>query len=269
MNGIDISRWQSDLDISKIDCDFVIVKSTQGTDFVSPTFKKQIDQALSLNKLVGIYHYAGGGGAKAEADFFLNTVRNYIGRAILCLDWEGNQNPNFKDSSYAIEWLKYVRDKTGIVPFVYMSKSVCRDYRWDNSFPLWCAQYPNNEITGYQEIPWTDNKGFGAWDKALIFQYTGMGRLSGYKGNLDLDKAYISADEWMAYAKGKEMPREFKVKVLCDLNVRADAGAENPLVGCLNNVYTVYETKKASDGGTWGRIDQGWINISPKYVQRL
>ena len=274
MKGIDISRWQSDLDISKIECDFVIVKATQSTDYVSPEFKKQIEQAISLGKLVGVYHYAGGGGVQAEADHFLATVKDYIGKAILCLDWEGEQNPNFKNPTYAMMWLDYVKNTTGVLPFIYMSKSVCRQYSWDASYPLWCAQYPDHEITGYQEYPWTDNKGFGAWSEPQIFQYTGTGRLEGYGGNLDLDKAYISPLVWKEYAKpqkdvGYEPDSKFKVKVLCDLNIRKDAGIENPVVDVIDNVYTVYETKKSSDGGTWGRIDKGWINISPLFVKKL
>lgn len=34
----------------------------------------------------------GGGNATAEADYFVNTVRPYIGTAVLVLDWEGYQN---------------------------------------------------------------------------------------------------------------------------------------------------------------------------------
>ena len=274
MRGIDISRWQSDLDISKIDCDFVIVKATQSTNYVSPAFEKQIEQAISLGKLVGIYHYAGGGGAIAEANHFISTVKKYLGKAILCLDWEGEQNPNFKNPTYAMMWLDYVKKTTGVLPFIYMSKSVCREYSWDASYPLWCAQYPDHEITGYQEYPWTDNKGFGKWNEPMIFQYTGTGRLEGYGGNLDLDKAYISAEQWKAYARVnniniEEEPDTFKVKVLCDLNIRKDAGVGNPVVGVIDNVYEVYETKKSSDGGTWGRINKGWINISPLFVKKL
>ena len=57
MNGIDISRWNT-VDLSKIECDFVIVKATQGTSFVSPTYKQQITQAESLGKLLGVYQYS-------------------------------------------------------------------------------------------------------------------------------------------------------------------------------------------------------------------
>ena len=205
MNGIDISRWQKDINLAVVPCDFVIIKATQGTNYISPTFEEQIKQAVQLHKYVGVYHYAGGGaGAIAEAEHFIKTVKPYIGRAILVLDWEGEQNPVFNDPIYALAFLRYVKQQTGITPFIYMSKSVCRQYKkqWDNSFPLWCAQYKNQQPTGYQDNPWTDSKGFGAWDKCEILQYSSKGRLTGYSGNLDLDKAYISGDEWNAYAQG-------------------------------------------------------------------
>ena len=218
MNGIDISRWNP-IDLSKISCDFVIVKATQGTSYVSPTYKTQIAQTERLGRLMGVYHYASSGGSIAEAEHFLQTVKDYIGKAILVLDWEGDQNNNFKNPSYAKAWLEYVRAKTNITPFIYMSKSVCRQYVWDNSFPLWCAQYKNSSpVHGFQDDPWTDKKGFGVWDKPQIYQYTSKGQLDGYSGNLDLDLAYINAAEWQAYAEGKVIikddeifPREYPI----------------------------------------------------------
>lgn len=202
MNGFDISRYQKGINIAAVPCDFVIVKASQGTSYVSPEFKKQIRQADSLGKCLGIYHYSGGGGSIPEAKHFLDVVGDYVGRAILFLDWEGEQNPNFRNPEYAKAWLAYVKQNTGIVPFIYMSKSVCRQYSWDSSYPLWCAQYKNQNPTGYQDNPWTDSKGFGAWKTCLILQYSSKGQLPGYYGNLDLDKAYITADEWLMYAKG-------------------------------------------------------------------
>lgn len=217
MNGIDISKWQPNIDLSVVPCDFVIIKATQSTGYVSPEFKKQISQAEQLGKYIGVYHYASSGGAIAEAKHFLNTVKDYIGKAILCLDWEGDQNSNFKNPEYALSWLRYVKQETGITPFIYMSKSVCRQYAsvWDTSFPLWCAQYKNQQPSGYQENPWTDAKGFGAWASPLIFQYSSKGQLDGYSGNLDLDKSYMDGDEWLRWASGdllSEQPIDTSIK---------------------------------------------------------
>lgn len=203
MNGIDISRWQKGINLAQVPCDFVIVKATQGISYISPEYSRQIKQAEQLGKYLGVYHYASSGGAIAEAEHFLSTVKDYIGKAILVLDWEGQDNANFLNPGYAKAWLEYVKQKTGITPFIYMSKSVCRQYAWDASYPLWCAQYKNNNPTGYQESPWTDSKGFGSWPGCQILQYSSKGQLPGYSGNLDLDKTYISGNEWFAYAQGK------------------------------------------------------------------
>ena len=212
MNGIDISKWQKGINLAAVPCDFVIVKATQGVNYTSPEFKTQISQAQALGKLIGVYHYAGGGGAIAEAEYFLNVVRDYIGKAILVLDWEGEQNPNFLNPGYAKAWLEYVKQKTDVIPFIYMSKSVCRQYKWDASFPLWCAQYKNQQPTSYQSNPWTDTKGFGAWSDCAILQYSSKGRLEGYNHNLDLDKAYINEAQWIAYAQGDIKPIDLATK---------------------------------------------------------
>ena len=206
MNGFDISRYQKGINLAVVPSDFVIVKASQGSsEYVYPTFKEQIEQAESLGKLLGVYHYASQGGAIPEAEKFLRTVDKYIGKAILCLDWEKDENINFQNPQYAIAWLRYVEQKTGVKPFLYMSKSVARQYAsiWDASFPFWCAQYANYQYTGYKDNPWTDNMGFGPWKDCKIFQYSSRGRLPGYNNNLDLDKAYITAEEWMMYAKGE------------------------------------------------------------------
>ena len=212
MNGIDISKWQKGINLAAVLCDFVIVKATQGVNYISPEFANQISQAQSLGKLIGVYHYAGGGGAIAEAEHFLNAVKDYIGKAILVLDWEGEQNPNFANPGYAKAWLEYVKQKTDVIPFIYMSKSVCRQYQWDASYPLWCAQYKNQQPTSYQSNPWTDTKGFGAWSECAILQYSSKGRLDGYNHNLDLDKAYINSAQWIAYAQGDIKPVDPGIK---------------------------------------------------------
>ena len=160
MKGIDISGWQKGIKLDKIDHDFVIIKATQGAKMTSNSFADQASQAFALGKKVGFYHYAGGGGAEAEAKHFIEVVKPYLGRAILVLDWEGQENPNFGNSAYAIDLLAQIKKLSGgITPFIYMSKSYVRQWAaaWATiakEVPLWCAQYANNQITGYQENPW-------------------------------------------------------------------------------------------------------------------
>ena len=72
------------------------------------------------------------------------------------------------------------------------------------NYPLWAAQYKKQAPTTYTDKPWTDSKGFGAWNNPLIYQYSSVGRLNGYKNNLDLDICYLTPDEWISYTKGTQ-----------------------------------------------------------------
>lgn len=214
MNGIDIAGHQKGINLAVVPCDFVIIKATQGKTFVNPEFTKQITQALTAGKCVGVYHYANGAGVDVETDHFIDTIRPYIGKVILAIDWENNKdkhgnndNPKFAagDYNYCERLLQAVKSKTGITPFLYMSKSVARQFKWEigRSFPLWVAQYANYNPTAYQLTPWTDKKGYGPWAEPVIFQYSSKGRLAGYSGDLDLDIAYITVSEWQKYAGGE------------------------------------------------------------------
>lgn len=197
LNGIDISGWQEGIDLSAVAADFVIMKATQGTGFVSKDFVRQYQQAKENGKLVGCYHYAEGGNYVAEANHFLDVVGNRVGEAILCLDWEGRDNPTFGENDF--DWVKgfcdYVFSKTGVKPLVYIQKSAMERIDGIGDYGLWIAQYPDYTPTGYQETPWNE----GAYACA-IRQYSSVGQISGYNGNLDLDKFYGDADSWRAYA---------------------------------------------------------------------
>lgn len=96
-------------------------------------------------------------------------------------------------------WLDRVKSETGVTPDIYTSKSVLFSYDWSSvakTYPLWVAQYPNYDETGFTSEPWTDGWDFEAWDSPLIFQHTGTGRIPGYGGHLDLDLFYGTKDDW-------------------------------------------------------------------------
>lgn len=194
MNGIDISAWQGDenIDLAKVPYDFCIVKATEGTDYKNRYFINHCDKVLNRKKLLGVYHYANGDDVQKEADYFLAYAKKYIGKAVLVLDWEAKNNPQFgkSDLEWCLKWCNYVYQKTGIKPLIYIQKSAM-DAVKRCGYGLWVAQYPDYNETGYQEHPWNE----GAYN-CLIRQYTSVGKLSGYAGNLDLNKAYISSASW-------------------------------------------------------------------------
>jgi GH25 family lysozyme M1 (1,4-beta-N-acetylmuramidase) len=198
MNGIDISAWQGDenIDLSKVPFDFCIVKATEGTSYKNRYFAAHCDKVLSRKKLLGVYHYANGGDPQKEADYFLAYCKKYIGKAILVLDWEARNNHLFgvKDLEWCLQWCSYVQKKTGIKPLIYIQKSAMNAVK-KAGYGLWVAQYPDYIETGYQKHPWNE----GAYN-CLLRQYTSAGKLPGYNGSLDLNKAYISAASWRKLA---------------------------------------------------------------------
>lgn len=205
MNGIDISNHQKGIDLLMIPCDFVICKATEGTTFVDKYCDGFMQQAIALGKKVGVYHFASGKtSGKEEADFFLENVQGYIGKAILILDWEGDAVK--KGVGYAKEFLDRVKEKTGIKPILYSYNNCVNAYDWTSvknaDYGLWNAGY----YKGYTEMGYTPEAplkgGLGAWESCAMYQYTSSGKLSGWSGHLDLDVFYGDREAWDKFAGG-------------------------------------------------------------------
>lgn len=204
MNGIDISSYQAELNAGIVPSDFVFIKATEGTKYINPTWKEQAGQVTQANKLLGFYHFASIGNPIAEADFFISVVKDYIGKAVLVLDFEAGAI-NAWGNVGARQFLNRVKEKTGINPMIYMSAEVTRQFNWSiasGNNALWVSQYASMTPTGYQSEPWTDGQGYGAWSSAAIHQYSSAGSLANWDGHLDLNLAYINATQWKALAGG-------------------------------------------------------------------
>lgn len=196
MQGIDISNWQKGINLDVLPVDFVICKATQGTGYVSPDCDRQIQQAIKRGLCFGVYHYISGTGVDTETKHFAANIKGYIGKGIIALDWEKDQNSAWGNTSYLDALIAKVKETTGVTPVIYASKSV---FPWEVAkkydCPTWVAQYANTSQTGLQNSPWNE----GAYS-CTIRQYSSAGRLDGWSGNLDLNKAYIDAAQWMQLA---------------------------------------------------------------------
>lgn len=198
MNGIDISGWQKGINLAAVPCDFVICKATEGVNFVSNDCARQVEQALSLGKAVGIYHYVNGSGAVAEMDYFYNNCKGWMGKVVWCIDWESYGNRAWGNTGYLDQCIKRLAALTGKPPVVYASSSAFpSSVASANNCGTWVAQYANMNPTGYQANPWNE----GAYG-CMIRQYSSCGRLSGYNGNLDLNKFYGDRATWNKYIAG-------------------------------------------------------------------
>lgn len=203
LKGIDISNHQRGLDLSKIDCDFVIIKATEGKSYVDPSCDNFFQKALSLGKKLGIYHFANNSDntAQQEADWFIQNTRGYIGKAIPVLDWEDNITDNVP---WALEWLQRVEETYGCKPIIYMSESVVNRHDWSSvanaNYGIWVAKYRDNLPDHNYDMSKAGNMpSIKYWSTMALWQWTSTGRLNGWNGNLDLDVFYGDATAWDKY----------------------------------------------------------------------
>lgn len=204
MNGIDISKWQSGLKIANVASDFVIIKATEGVGYKDPSFDTFINQAISLGKRIGVYHFArpyaqNFNNPKSEADWFISVIQPYIGRVMLILDWEAERK---NDAAWAKEWLDRVKEVTGVRPVFYTYESCVNSYNFSSiiEYPLWVARYLDY-VHDYNY----DMKNAGPkpnvrwWAKYIMWQWTSSGRINGWNGNLDCNIFYEDAVAWDRY----------------------------------------------------------------------
>lgn len=209
LNIIDVSSYQSDLDLHNVSYDGAIIKATEGLGYVNPHCDIHFQQAKSMGNKRGVYHFANNvNDAVAEANYFVDNILGYVGDAILVLDYErGNNDP--RNVGWAKTWLDQVHARTGVKPLIYMSESNVNAVDWSPVFNadygLWVAKYwdnspqPNYNMADAGPEP---NVNWGAAGYAM-WQWTSTGRLDGYGGNLDCDIFYGDQGAWDKYANAQ------------------------------------------------------------------
>lgn len=238
LHGVDISGWDAGIDTKSLTADFVIVKSTEGLQgtIYNPNYRSMADRAAESGKLIGFYHYANGGDPIAEADAFYESIKNYTGRAIACLDWEGQGNRLFssgQDVSWCLKFMDRLYQKMGCFPLLYTSKGICNKYNWSSvasKYPLWGAEYAYEHYIwqGYQENPWQSSDKWGAWIDADLFQYGYVNpkpNNGGISSGLDGDILYGTAETWSKWCGGKETPIIVETTTKVKVNIADIAAA--------------------------------------------
>lgn len=209
MNGYDVSGYQSGDITAAAPADFVVIKATQGLGWSNINYSAQKANADRTGKATGMYHFANGGNAVAEADTFVNAVSDRVGKSVLALDWEeclaygrygcSVTNPNWGNPAWIQTWVTRVHDRTAVWPIVYVQRSaVWQVNAWVRArCMLWVAQYASNAATGYQSNPWNA----GASGEGMI-QYTSSGYVGG-RGPIDLNRFFGDRSAWQKIACGE------------------------------------------------------------------
>lgn len=214
--GIDVSRWQGEIDWKKVandDVKFAMVATrSRQTGTLDPYFTANMNGAMNNGVKLGAYIYSYAltvEEAKAEAEFVLNAIKDYPISYPIAFDVE-DENTQGKMSKEEISALidafcKTIQD-AGYYPIIYASDywlSNKLDPQTAKKYPVWVARY--NKLPVFQN--------------PVMWQGTSSGKVDGIAGNVDLDFQYtsfedkIKADTWRTILGERYYYKNYKKQV--------------------------------------------------------
>lgn len=216
MNGVDISdiQYNNGMNLGDFldkhsEIDFVIIKCSRAAASINKSFKSWADLLTARGISWGAYHFLNNDskavGAEKEADYFVEQMRPYIGKAAMFLDYEGAEYGFAVGEGYAKEWLDKVKEATGVTPIIYTQQSRVSKLGAIHAagYPLWVAKYGKNpKITQFNPDQKCD--GIAPYSEALIFQYSSNLYLTGYGGKLDCNVFYGNKADWQKLCEVKK-----------------------------------------------------------------
>ncbi len=258
---IDVSNHQQGLNLSTLTADAFIFKLTEGTRFEDKTAKDFITQARNLNKPFGLYHFMDNSPVIEQADFFIAYAADYIGEAILVLDYEdyGRQG-----ATNAHVFLDYVYQQTKVKPLIYMNESDANSDDWSkviqSDYGLWVAKYSSN-------LP-----NLLKWPEYAMWQYTSS----------PYDTSYFYGDllAWQKYAQIETDDNKnyhttgTRFKALKDLIIKADEAFKKD-TGMLFSKSTIFDiesichTETTTHGRLYYNHSEVFITLHKDYVDKI
>lgn len=189
--GLDVSRWQGDIDFEKVKnagVEFVFIRvgsqrGIGGEYFVDPKFEQNIKGFQKVGIPVGVYFYSYANNklaAKVEAEWVVKQLKPYKLQLPVVFDWENwsfyqEFNLSFYHLTEMANTYMGVVEKAGYKGMLYSSKNYLEKVWFKTKYPVWLAHY--TEQTNYQG----DYK---------VWQLCSNARISGISGNVDVNIMY-------------------------------------------------------------------------------
>ncbi|WP_377298162.1 GH25 family lysozyme [Rhizobium sp. SGZ-381] len=204
VHGVDVSRWQGDIDWAKLrsqGANFVYIKATDGGDHLDPMFRQNWRGADAAGIKRGAYHFFYWCRVASEqAAWFIRNVPRDPNALPPVIDVEYNGDSSCKrrlSPEKVREKMQVFMDLLerhyGKRPVIYTAP----DFYADNlrgafqDYPFWLravAQHPSKVYPGRR------------W---LFWQYSGSGLSQGVSGKIDLNVFHGSEEEWHRWSGGR------------------------------------------------------------------
>lgn len=198
IHGIDISKWQGDVDFVKArdsGVSFVFIKATEGKDRVDDNFSKNWRSAAAANLPYAPYHfYYFCSTADQQADWFIRNVpKSAINLPpVLDVEWNGaSKTCTYRPSKVtAVAELQRFMDRLeahyGKRPIIYTSVDFHRDVLVGEfrNYHFWVRSVANHPSNVYADRRWA------------FWQYTSTGVVPGVPGECDINVFAGSQKNW-------------------------------------------------------------------------
>jgi len=133
----------------------VILKATQGSGFIDPTFLPRVAEARTAGLLVGAYHFLDGSNPAEQIAHFLTVAKSEAGIDFLAIDWEPYP-PSQATAMAAAQAVASVQAATGSWPILYTNRYMISSPSATLSrCPLWLAEYGTNPVCPPGWSQWT------------------------------------------------------------------------------------------------------------------
>lgn len=189
--GLDVSRWQGDIDFQKVKdagVEFVFIrvgsqKGIGGEYYIDPKFEQNIKGFQSVGIPVGIYFYSYADSiksAKAEAKWIVEQLDGYDIELPIAFDWENwsfyqEFNKSFYNLTEIAKAYLGVIEKAGYNGMLYSSKNYLENVWFETKYPVWLAHY--TEQTNYE-------------GEYKVWQLCSNGLVDGIDGYVDVNVMY-------------------------------------------------------------------------------
>lgn len=189
--GIDVSKWQGDIDYDKVkesgvEFAFLRIGTRSGIDgefILDPKFKRNIEGFKKVGIKTGVYFYSYAKNkkdAKKEAEFVLKELNGNDLALPIVFDWENFSiyqefNLSFYHLEEVVETFLTTIEKENYQGMLYGSKYYLENVFTNNNYATWLAHY--TDTTTYQ-------KDYNVWQK------TDRGKVEGIDTLVDLDILY-------------------------------------------------------------------------------
>ena len=181
--GLDVSKYQGQIDFAAVagaGYRYVLVKATQGVDYIDPNFKTNYQQAKAAGLLVGAYHYY------MTDDEPEPQFQNFSGNAGLLsgdlppvVDIEALAKNSLPDLAQNLQqFLEQLEQHHGVKPIIYTGENFANQYlNGLGAYPLWLAEYGVDSPT----LP-------HGWQTWTFWQYSQSTTVAGIEGKVDGDR---------------------------------------------------------------------------------